>query len=157
LLRFVTNNCASCKALCTAIDCKLPFGHAAELRKSWSNLHALEQAAGDAQTAEVACGQAIASYLAYWRAGGESQSNQSPLFALVFQAIQQGVTTEAEQTLAELSNRDVPAWYKMLLAKLQAILRGDRNPALAADPNLYYDNAAELQLLLEALKTKRKE
>jgi hypothetical protein len=28
----------------------------------------------------------------------------------------------------------------------------DRAPALAADPNLSYENAAELQLLLEALE-----
>ena len=33
-------------------------------------------------------------------------------------------------------------------------LRGDRNPALAADPNLKYRNAVELQLLLEELCAK---
>jgi hypothetical protein len=30
-------------------------------------------------------------------------------------------------------------------------LAGDRDPALAADPELHYGNAAELQLLLEEL------
>jgi tetratricopeptide (TPR) repeat protein len=134
-----------------AIDCKLPFGYAAELWKSWSNLHDLEQATGDAQAAEVARGQAIASYLAYRRAGGESQSNQAELF----QAIQQGGTTKVEQTLAEWSKRELPMQLQTLAVKLQAILRGDHNPALAADPNLYYDNAAELQLLLEGLGAKR--
>ena len=39
-----------------------------------------------------------------------------------------------------------------MIPKLQAILRGDRNPALAADPDLDYDDAAELQLLLESLR-----
>jgi hypothetical protein len=37
------------------------------------------------------------------------------------------------------------------LAKLQAILRGDRNPALADDPDLPFWDAVELQLLLERL------
>ncbi len=137
-----------------AIECKQPVGHAATIWTTWAILHNLEQATGDAQAAEAARGQAIASYLAYRRAGGESQSYQAELFALVFQAIQQGATTEAEQTLAELSNRDVPLWYKTLLAKLQAILRGDRNLALAADPNLDYCSAVELQLLLEALEAR---
>jgi len=38
---------------------------------------------------------------------------------------------------------------KLFFTKLQAILSGDRNPALAADPNLPYYGAVELQLLLE--------
>jgi tetratricopeptide (TPR) repeat protein len=136
------------------IECIQPFGHAAELWKAWSNLHDLEQATGDVQAAAAARGQAIASYLAYRRAGGESQSNQAEHFALVFQAIQQGAAIEAEQTLAGWSKRDLPVQMQTLAAKLQAILRGDRDPALAADPNLFYDHAVELQLLLEALETK---
>jgi len=38
-----------------------------------------------------------------------------------------------------------------MIPKLQAILQGSRDPALATDPNLDYDDAAELLLLLEAL------
>jgi hypothetical protein len=86
--------------------------------------------------------------------GGESQSDQASLFAHIFQAIRQGLTAVAEQTLAEFSDEGVPAQYKTLLAKLKAILSGDRNPALAADPNLDILNAVELQLLLEALGAK---
>ena len=37
--------------------------------------------------------------------------------------------------------------------KLQAILRGERDSKLADDPNLDYDDAMELQLLLEKLKS----
>ncbi len=136
-----------------AIECNQPFGHAAQPWTTWNILHDLELATGNAQAAEAARGQAIASYLAYRRAGGESQSNQAQLFAIVFQAIQQGATTEAEQYLDELSKGDVPAWGQTLAAGLRAILRGDRDPAFAADPNLYYRDAAELQLLLEALNS----
>jgi hypothetical protein len=38
-----------------------------------------------------------------------------------------------------------------MLPKLHAILHGDRNPTLAADLALEYDDAAELLLLLETL------
>ncbi len=43
------------------------------------------------------------------------------------------------------------AYLKPLIPKLQAVLRGERDPSLAADPDLDYDDAAELQLLLEHL------
>jgi hypothetical protein len=133
------------------IECIKTFGHAAELWRAWDILHDLEQATGNSQAAEAARGQAIASYLAHRRAGGESQSNQAQLFAPVFQAIQQGATTEAEQYLDKWSKEGDPLWKKTLIAGLRAILRGDRDPALAADPNLSYVSAAELQLLLEKL------
>jgi hypothetical protein len=38
-----------------------------------------------------------------------------------------------------------------LIAKLQAILDGDRTPGLADDPALEYDDAVELRLLLEGI------
>jgi tetratricopeptide (TPR) repeat protein len=134
-----------------AIECKKPFGHAAELWKTWGILYDLEQATGHPQAAAQAREQAIAAYLAYRRAGGASQSNVAQLYAQVSQAIEQGATTGAEQLLDELSRRDVQPWFTLLLAKLQAILRGDRSPDLADDPNLEWDDAAELQLLLESL------
>ena len=137
-----------------AIECKQAFGHAAEPWTTWAILHDLEQATGNAKAAEAARGQAIASYLAYRRAGGESQSNQAQLFALVLQAIQKGATTEAEQYLDEWSSEDDPLWAKALVAGLRAILRGDRDLALAADPNLSYDDAVELQLLLDAWQSR---
>ena len=137
-----------------AIECEQAFGHAAAIWNTWAIMHNLEQATGNAQAAEAARGRAITSYLAYRRAGGDSQSNQAELFAMVLQAIQQSATTEAGQYLDEWSEEtDDPLYAKTLVAGLRAILRGDRDPALAADPNLTYDNAAELQLLLEAVGT----
>jgi hypothetical protein len=75
------------------------------------------------------------------------------LCAVAAQAIAQGATSEMEQQLAQLSEADVPSSAKVLISKLQAILHGDRNPALADDPNLDYDDAVELQLLLEELSS----
>jgi tetratricopeptide (TPR) repeat protein len=138
-----------------AIECIKPFGHASEPWKTWSTLENLERATGHAEAAHAARQQAIQSYLAYRRAGGVSQSNRAQLFALVVQAIQQNDLREARQLLSQLASRpDAPAFVKTLVAKLQALLAGDRNPALAADPELDNRDAAELQLLLEALPSR---
>ncbi len=51
--------------------------------------------------------------------------------------------------LAELANADLPSNARAFISKLQAILRGDRDPALIDDPTLSFDGAVELQLLLE--------
>ncbi|MBI4552391.1 MAG: tetratricopeptide repeat protein, partial [Candidatus Latescibacteria bacterium] len=135
-----------------ALECKKAFGYAAEPWTTWAVLHDLEQATGNPQAAEQARQQAMQSYLAYRRAGGESQQPGGKLCAQIAQAIQQGETTAVEQFLAQAARAaDTPRRLRVMILKLQAILNGDRNPALAADPNLDYDDAAELQLLLETL------
>lgn len=135
-----------------AIECGKPFGHAAEPWKTWDILHDLERAAGDPQAAAQARQQAVQTYLAYRRAGGESRLPGAQLCARIAQDIQRGDTREAERFLAQAAGTpDTPAWLKTLIPKLQAVLQGARDPALATDPNLDYDDAAELLLLLEAL------
>ena len=135
-----------------ALECNKPFGHAAEPWKTWALLHNLEQATGNAPAAADAWQQAVQCYLAYRRAGGESQQPGARLCAQIAHAIRQGDTTEVTQFLAQAAAAaDTPAWLKAMLPKLHAILHGDRDPALAADPALDYDDAAELLLLLETL------
>ena len=41
--------------------------------------------------------------------------------------------------------------HKTIVPKLQAIFDGNRDPALVADPTLYYLDTAELLLLLKTL------
>jgi tetratricopeptide (TPR) repeat protein len=138
-----------------AIECDKPFGHAAQPWKTWSALEALERATGHAQAAQAARHQALKTYLAYRRANGVSQSPpfQAQLFSLVAQAIQQNAPREARDQLAQLASRPgLLPLLRSLVAKLQSLLAGDRSPALAADPELDYGNAAELQLLLEQLR-----
>ncbi|MGZ3394111.1 MAG: hypothetical protein ACXWPK_08300, partial [Isosphaeraceae bacterium] len=48
---------------------------------------------------------------------------------------------------------DKPAYVVALLTALRGILAGNRDPALADDPALYVDDAAEILLLLERLRT----
>jgi len=134
-----------------AIECMKPYGHAAEPWKTWNILYDLEQATGNPQAAAQARQQAIQSYLAYRRAGGVSQNSAARLYSLVTQAIQQGNKTEAKQLLAQYLGADAAPRAKALIPKLQAILNGDRRTDLADDPDLYYSDAAELQLLLERL------
>jgi tetratricopeptide (TPR) repeat protein len=135
-----------------ALECDKPFGHAAEPWKTWALLHNLEQATGNAPAAADAWQQAVQGYLAYRRAGGENHAPGTRLCARIAHAIRQGDTTEVTRFLAQAAAAaDTPTWLKAMLPKLQAILHGDRDLALTADPALDYDDAAELLLLLETL------
>jgi tetratricopeptide (TPR) repeat protein len=135
-----------------AFECGKPFGHAAEPWKAWDILHRLEQATGHPQAVLEARQQAIQAFLAYRRAGGENQSPKAMLYALVTQALQENSPGPARRVLDQLSGPDAPPWAQALVPKLHAILHGDRRPALAEDPALDYDDAVELQLLLEGLR-----
>jgi hypothetical protein len=53
--------------------------------------------------------------------------------------------------LTALLEPDDPPTFTALIRQLQRVLAGDRNLDLAADPELSYMAAAELQLLLESL------
>ena len=137
-----------------AIECKKPFGHAAEPWKSFAILSNIECAAGNAPAAAQARGQAIVAYLAYRCDGGEpiGRGNCARLFAGVAQAIADGHPAQAATELAQLAKTpDLPDYARRLLPALQSILSGSRDRSVAADPNLYYADAAELHLLLDRL------
>jgi tetratricopeptide (TPR) repeat protein len=136
-----------------AIECKKHYGHAAEPWTTWAILHNLERATDNLQAAAQAQQKAIESYLAYRRAGGQNMTGGAQTCAAARQAIKQGETTELEQLLAQHSEADIPPSAKVMISKLQAILRGDRNPTLIDEQNLEYDDAVELRLLLEELGT----
>ena len=140
------------RELVRSIECEKPLGHAAEPWKTFLILHNLERAVGNAAAAAAARAQAAQAYLAYRRAGGEILSGGKKIFALVAQAVAQGQTNEAASALAAvLGKPDTSDYHKALGPALQRVLAGSRDPALAADPNLDYDDAAELMLLLERL------
>jgi len=130
------------------IECKKPYGHAALPWTTWNILYKLEQATNHPQAAAAARQQAIESFLDYRRAGGENHSGAGQLCAFVAQAMREGNIAEVEKVLAELVKR--PEW-QLLVAKLQAILGGERDLALADDPNLHYELVVELKFLLESL------
>ncbi len=134
-----------------AIACREPFGHAAELWMTWDWLHIVEQADGKPDAATEARRKALETYLAYRRAGGGSHAWSAQICAGVAQAIETGGVGEAEQILASNLGPDANDRLRTFYPKLQAILRGSRDPALAQDPELHFQDAAELELLLKAL------
>jgi len=135
-----------------AIECKKPFGHAAEPWKDWAILENLEHATGHAGAAAAARQQAVQTYLAYRRSGGVSQSPLAMLFGIVAEAIQQNAEAEAHGLLTHFASIPGAApSSRALIAKLQSLLAGDRNPAFSGDPELSFGSVAELQLLLELL------
>jgi hypothetical protein len=111
----------------------------------------LQRAVGNDQAAAEARQTAMETYLAYRQDGGENLFPSRQLFDLVRQALRQGETEAASQALSQLAGQsDAPDYLKPLIPALQAILDGSRDPSLADDPNLDYDDA-ELRLLLEDL------
>jgi tetratricopeptide (TPR) repeat protein len=137
-----------------AVECLSPYGHAGQLWKTWHLMHALERTAGNPEAAARARELSVESYLDYRRAGGQSGLFGAELCELAARSIPQGDTRELEKLLDELSSEGTPATGKVLRSKLQAILGGARDAALADDPELYYQDAAELRLLLERLGPK---
>ncbi len=137
--------------LLRAIECDESFGHAAEPWTTWYILHNLEQAEGNSQAAAQARQKAIQAYVDYRRDGGENHSGAGRLALAVLQAIQQGETAEIEQVIEQLLERDDLQKNKTYLHKLQAILAGERDPALAEDNEMNFEQVAELTILLEQL------
>ena len=139
-----------------AIECKAQFGHAAQSWTSWAILAAIETDAGNADAAAEAKGEAIASYLAYRRAGGENHAPPGRLALAVTQSLSAGRPAEAASLVQQLAARpDAAGPALTFIRALQAILAGSRDRALAAAPDLDYSMAAEVLLLIEALEKAR--
>ena len=139
------------RELMRAIECKQPYGHAATPWTTWDILHDLEQATGDQQAAAEARQRAMEAYLAYRRDGGQSYEWGAQWCASVAEAIAQGETTALVQQLTEYLKTQAGPRGKAMIPKLQAILNGSRDVALADDPALFYQDAVELRLRLESL------
>jgi tetratricopeptide (TPR) repeat protein len=140
------------KAIRRAIDCKAPFGHAASPWTSWGTLTNIETAAGNSAAAADARNQAIATFLAYRRDGGENQSGSGRLALAIHQALASGNPAEAASLLQQLAADPDFSNQLPFLTALQAITAGSRDRCLAEDPALDYDEAAEVLLLIEALE-----
>jgi tetratricopeptide (TPR) repeat protein len=123
-----------------AIECGKPFGHVGEPWKTFNNLSDLEREVGNGTAARQARNQAIQAYTAYRRAGGESQSGVSALCSSVVQHLG-ALRQEADLTPS----------LRALIPAVEAVLAGSREVRLADDPNIDYDDAAELLLLIESL------
>lgn len=140
-----------------ASECNPPESPTA---RNWAirrGLRDVGQSAQNAEVADQARQQAIQKYLAYRRAGGENSNPGIRLCAQIGQALRtndiQAINILAAKLEQITSSSNVPPAGKLLAAKLKAILEGNRDPALALDPDLHYQYAVELQLLLDSLES----
>ena len=138
--------------LSRASECNLPENLTARNGAIRRGLRDVGQTVENPSVADEARRQSIQKYLAYRRAGGEDLNPGSRLCAQIGHAIRAGDTAPLAAKLAQIVvSPNVPPTGKLLITKLQAILAGSRDPALAADPNLHYQYAVDIQLLLEDL------
>lgn len=139
-----------------AIECGKAFGDATQPWNSWSTLSNIERADGNDREATQARRNAIRTYRDYRLAGGVSQSPRAQTYQAVARAVSQGATAEVVGELTRVERDDsLPAESRLAASKLLAVLDGERDPALAEDPELDYTDAAELQLLLETLESEK--
>ncbi|MFZ4789935.1 MAG: TIR domain-containing protein [Candidatus Competibacteraceae bacterium] len=135
-----------------ASECNLPESPTA---RNWAirrGLRDVSQTVQNPSVADQARQQAIQKYLAYRRVGGENANAGAKLCTQIGQAIRAGDTEAMITKMAQiLASPNIPDDGKQLIKKLQAILAGERNLTLAMDPNLHYQYAVEIQLLIEDL------
>ena len=138
-----------------AINCGAPFGHASQPWMSWAVMADIETDSGNASAAADAKGQAIASYLAYRRDGGENHFPQGRVCIAVTQSLLTGDVTAAASLLQQLAADPATEWLIPFIRSLQAIVAGSRDRALADDPQLDHTMAAEILWLIEQLDPPR--
>lgn len=135
-------------------------------------LHNLETAAGNPAAAAEARAKAIAAYAEARRGGWQitngaatqlcglvrailaAQDPATPPDAIPAEVRAQLPAQEAqlrEELTAFTRDPNAPPYLRALAPPLLAILDGSRDPALATDPALDFDDAVELTLLLEEL------
>jgi tetratricopeptide (TPR) repeat protein len=135
-----------------AIECKEPFGHAAEPWTAWAILAETETDAGNLTATAEAKGKAIATYLAYRRDGGENHFPDGRIALDVTRTLLAGYTTQAASLLERLAADSGAAELLPFIRALQAIVTGRRGLALAEAPELSYTMAAEILFLIETLE-----
>jgi tetratricopeptide (TPR) repeat protein len=108
----------------------------------WHQIGMVHERAGQFELAEQAYRQSLAIKVREGDLAGQA-STMNQLGNLY--------TLQILSQLAE--DPDTPPFGRALVAKLQSLLAGDRDPALASDPDLHYIDAAELLLLLETLRS----
>jgi tetratricopeptide (TPR) repeat protein len=141
------------QAIHRAIECKEPFGHAAEPWTTWAILAAIEVEVGNVSTAAHARANAVAVHLAYRRDGGENHNADGRISLAVLGKLRAGNAARATSDLEELmAHPELPDWLRPFVVALQAIVAGSRDRRLAEAPDLHCTSAAELLHLIEVLE-----
>ena len=136
-------------SLLRAIACKETFGLQAEPWKTYAILCNLEKAAGNHLAAAEARQTAIDLFRQWRRGGAQNHSRDAQLCAAVLAAIQAGDIVELQAALEQAIAKN-PGWSFGI--HLLAILKGRRDASILEDEGLDYEQAVELEILLEELK-----
>ncbi len=135
-----------------AIECKQELGHAGTVWNTFNILHDIETAAGNAQAARAAWQQARSAYLAYRQQGGYAPHQGGQLCDQLLPPLQNGDGPAIVPELKQMSESpQTPEFLKALIPHLIKICNGSRDTALADDPTLDYDDAAEILFLIQRL------
>jgi tetratricopeptide (TPR) repeat protein len=89
------------------------------------------------------------TYLAYRRDGGYAQTKTGDICDMLNQAIQQKDNKDATQIIAAAGQR---GWNETFVSVSTAIIPGEHTRRMLDNPDLDYDDSAELLLLLERLE-----
>jgi tetratricopeptide (TPR) repeat protein len=122
-----------------SIQLKRPFGHSAEPWLSFGVLSRIEASLGNEVAALEARKQAINSYAAYRRDGGDPKSG----LGMILERDPKGLLNEL-RAAAEL-----PPNLRALIEPLEAIMSGRREESLLGNPDLEYIDVAELKFFME--------
>jgi len=141
------------EALTMAAQIDEQLEHGGERWKSWGALFQLEHAAGRFEAAKNARAKVIEAYCAYRRAGGAPTEGFHLIVCEIGKLIwwHRDAAASLLRQLHTDEAPDEPQSNRLLLRVLDSIIAGNRDPALADDPDLEPLVAAELQLLLESL------
>jgi tetratricopeptide (TPR) repeat protein len=135
-----------------AIACKSPFGHASEPWRTWDILADIETDSGNLAAATAARANAVASYLAYRRDGGENHDASGRVVFNMHEKLRAAGPGAASSFIQQLAVARQEANLLPFIRALEAIVAGSRDRALADAPNLSFDMAAELLFLIETLE-----
>ena len=135
------------------MECREPFGHAAEPWTTWRILAGIEASAGNAIAAAQAHARAVACYLAYRRDGGENHYHDGRVSVAVTDALLAGDVVGATAIVDELfASPKLPGWMRPFISALKSIIAGSRDRSLADAPEMNDTSAAELLHIIDVLE-----
>jgi tetratricopeptide (TPR) repeat protein len=128
-----------------------PYGHNGNPWEVSARLFEIETDSGNTAAASEARRQAIAAFLAYRRNGGENKKPYTRILLAVNNALSDDNPAAALSLLQMLIPRTSSYNLNLLLGILMKITTGSRDPSLAENPGLSYDQSVEVLLLIEKL------
>jgi tetratricopeptide (TPR) repeat protein len=128
------------------------LGDAAQPWKALDARRQLELALGNSAAAAEAKQKALDTFLAFRRKRGENDMPSGEISNFVVFAVAGGATEMAAKQLEQFhQDPNLPANAKAYVAAIREVVAGSRDRSLADHPDLTYDEAAEVHVLIDAL------